>query len=415
MDNSFETSIKNTGIRGILMDTVETKILPETPSPLIEAENHQFIIVPKVTATITDTITVPIHLNISFNNQDEKPAVSKPVKTKTEEKISPAYEKRIDSLLKVVQLQNAKLNSLDSINRIPVKRSAVKDTIVVQTLRMESAPLPAATDNSQLAATVAQNAGKTDSIQSGVQKLQRDLDNTNRKIQQLESDKAKNPTARVSPTSEDNPAPTVAKTDSTLRPLIVRDTIIIQMVAPAAAQIDSLNAIRVLKTDTLSSAVSDSVKMIKISVDSLSQNQKFLMKEMKNLKAQNEELRKNTVVESPKTDSIVKQVVTQQVIYTVTFALNSSRVNPKFLPDLKALADSVKKSSGRKIQLSGYSDKSGQAAYNLVLSQKRVRAVKNELVKMGIPIKQIVEQYFGSELSTDEVNVNDRKVVIHLL
>ena len=417
-DNSFETRIKNNEIMGIIENPLKNPVKPITPATPIENETHNIIVVPKVTSTLTDTINVPIHLSISVNNQDEKPVVSKSVKAKTEEKISPAYEKRIDSLLNVVKFQNIKLNKIDSDNKLNSKRLAVKDTIVIHTISKASAnkstPSNAVADNSKLAKTVAQNADKSDNIQAGMEKIQRDLDITTKKIQQLESEKAKSIAAQVNLTPVINPAAKVAGKDSILTPIAVKDTVIIKIITPPSENTNLLPA-KTQKTDSLSAAGNDSIKQIKLALDSLSQNQKFLMQELKNLKTQNEELQKKSMIESPKPDIIVKPVVSKNTIYTIAFAINSSKVSAKFLPDLKAMADSVKKIPGKKIQLSGYSDKSGNAANNLILSQKRVRVVKNELVKMGISKKQMVEQYFGSELSTGEVNANDRKVVIRVL
>ncbi len=417
-DNSFETRIKNNEIMGILADPVKNPVKPINSVTPIETEKHNIIVIPKVTTTISDTITVPIHINISVNTQDEKPVVSKPGKAKSEEKISPAYEKKIDSLLNVVKLQNIKLNKIDSANRLINKRSGVKDTIVIHTISKvpakQSTPTIAVADNSKLAATVAQNTGKTDTIQAGMEKLQRDLDITTKKIQQMESEKAKSTAAQVSETPEVNPAVIVVGKDSLLTPVKAKDTIIIKIITPPS-EIENILPAKAQKADSLSAAGNDSITQIKLSLDSLSQNQKFLMQELKNLKTQNEELQKKSMIESPKTDIIVKPVVSKNAVYTIAFAVNSSRVSAKFLPELKVMADSLKKIPGKKIQLSGYSDKSGQASYNLVLSQKRVKAVKNELIKLGISKKQMVEQYFGSELSTGEVNINDRKVVIRLL
>ena len=417
-ENSFETRIKNNEIMGMIENPVKNPVKPITPATPIETETHNIIVVPKVTSTLTDTINVPIHLSISVNNQDEKPVVSKSVKAKTEEKISPAYEKRIDSLLNVVKLQNIKLNKIDSDNKLNSKRLAVKDTIVIHTISKTSANKPtpsnAVADNSKLAETVAQNADKSDNIQAGMEKIQRDLDITTKKIQQLESEKAKSTAAQLNITPVINPAAKVANKDSIFTPIAVKDTVIIKIITPSSENENILPA-KTQKSDSLSAAGNDSIKQIKLSLDSLSQNQKFLMQELKNLKTQNEELQKKSMIESPKAEIIVKPVVNTNATYTIAFAVNSSKVSAKFLPDLKAMADSVKKIPGKKIQLSGYSDKSGNAAYNLVLSQKRVRAVKNELLKLGISKKQMVEQYFGSELSNGEVNVNDRKVVIRLL
>ena len=65
--------------------------------------------------------------------------------------------------------------------------------------------------------------------------------------------------------------------------------------------------------------------------------------------------------------------------------------------------------------LSGYADKSGNANYNMSLSKKRVLAVKDELIKMGVNKTRIMEQYFGSEKATAVNNKDDRKVELKLM
>ena len=70
---------------------------------------------------------------------------------------------------------------------------------------------------------------------------------------------------------------------------------------------------------------------------------------------------------------------------------------------------------GKIFMLSGFADKSGNAAYNMKLSKLRVKAVKNEFLKFGINDVNLVERFFGSDKASSDVNENDRKVVIRIL
>ncbi len=105
----------------------------------------------------------------------------------------------------------------------------------------------------------------------------------------------------------------------------------------------------------------------------------------------------------------------ENIIATINFALNSSTVTNLFKTVLKKIVDSVINRKEGIVILSGFTDKSGNAAYNLKLSQKRVQAVKSEMIKNGIRKDFILERYFGSEKSGGNLNVHDRKVVVRIL
>lgn len=103
------------------------------------------------------------------------------------------------------------------------------------------------------------------------------------------------------------------------------------------------------------------------------------------------------------------------VLYTVLFAVNSSLVNKTDKDILLQKIAGLQVAEGQMILLSGFADKTGNAAYNLKLSQKRVQAVKAELLKHGFKKEAIVERYFGSEKATESASDNDRKVVVRII
>ena len=65
--------------------------------------------------------------------------------------------------------------------------------------------------------------------------------------------------------------------------------------------------------------------------------------------------------------------------------------------------------------LSGYADKSGNVAYNLKLSQKRITSVKSELIHLGIKKDAITMRNFGSSKALKSESGNERKVVIKFI
>lgn len=82
-------------------------------------------------------------------------------------------------------------------------------------------------------------------------------------------------------------------------------------------------------------------------------------------------------------EKVVKEVVNTPL--SVFFNINSSRIaSRKDLVNVKDLVEYAK-ANGSKILVTGYADsKTGSAAYNQQLSQKRADVVANELVKMGV-------------------------------
>jgi OmpA-OmpF porin, OOP family len=76
---------------------------------------------------------------------------------------------------------------------------------------------------------------------------------------------------------------------------------------------------------------------------------------------------------------------------TVYFAVNSSAVNAKGKQDLQALAAQAKQINAYMIQVAGYTDSSGNAAYNPQLSDKRAADVIAYLQQScGVPLFRVL-------------------------
>lgn len=102
---------------------------------------------------------------------------------------------------------------------------------------------------------------------------------------------------------------------------------------------------------------------------------------------QDENARLRSLLAQQKSTETVEKVV-KEVVNTplsVFFNINSSRIaSRKDLVNVKDLVEYAK-ANGSKIVVTGYADsKTGSAAYNQQLSQKRADVVANELVKMGV-------------------------------
>jgi outer membrane protein OmpA-like peptidoglycan-associated protein len=163
--------------------------------------------------------------------------------------------------------------------------------------------------------------------------------------------------------------------------------------------IDSINNLK----DT------DSVKL------GLTSTNVFLLTEVNKLKSENKALTDRLAHLSLVADSSLMSDSLDKVVHTITFAVNSTKVDVGQLFQSKSLIDLLKTNPDYKLLLSGYADKSGNADYNMSLSKKRVLAVKEELIKMGINKTRIMEQYFGSEKATATNNINDRRVELKVL
>ncbi|MEO6948251.1 MAG: OmpA family protein [Ginsengibacter sp.] len=153
------------------------------------------------------------------------------------------------------------------------------------------------------------------------------------------------------------------------------------------------------------------------SIESLRQQQQQLENKLKEIGAQNLEL-KNKLNKIENTKTKVEKVESNDndnILYTINFGSNSSEIQKQYQFTLRNLADSFKNTKGKMLLLSGFADKSGKAAYNLKLSQLRVNAVRKQLLAIGIEGGKIVERYFGSN-KAEKVNAeSERKVVIRLI
>jgi OOP family OmpA-OmpF porin len=87
---------------------------------------------------------------------------------------------------------------------------------------------------------------------------------------------------------------------------------------------------------------------------------------------------------------------------------------------LDDVADGLKKHPRLKVELQGHTDSKGPDAYNLTLSQKRADAVRNYLLKDGVPSTQITAKGYGegqpiADNSTEDGRAKNRRVVMFVI
>ena len=96
----------------------------------------------------------------------------------------------------------------------------------------------------------------------------------------------------------------------------------------------------------------------------------------------------------------------------VYFRINSYEVPSQSFNELLALADFLKANPNLKLQLTGYTDQTGNQSYNQVLSRKRVEVIAAFFQSQGIEQERLLVQYFGEIKSDGSLNSLNRKVVL---
>ena len=104
----------------------------------------------------------------------------------------------------------------------------------------------------------------------------------------------------------------------------------------------------------------------------------------------------------------------------VTFEFNKTRLRPDAQTILTWVIGIMQKYPDLQVELAGYTDSIGSAAYNLKLSQKRAESVKAYLVEKGIDASRIQAKGYGKENpvasnKTDEGREYNRRVELHIL
>ena len=132
------------------------------------------------------------------------------------------------------------------------------------------------------------------------------------------------------------------------------------------------------------------------------------------LEAENTAL-KSSLAKKPK--EVVKEVVKtvggfESTSASVFFNINKSTIaSKKDLVNVQELVNSAKKGN-KKIVITGYADsKTGSAAYNQALSEKRAQAVKDAIVAMGFDAANIETIGQGGVADLTPVSYNRRAVV----
>jgi peptidoglycan-associated lipoprotein len=98
----------------------------------------------------------------------------------------------------------------------------------------------------------------------------------------------------------------------------------------------------------------------------------------------------------------------------VHFGYNQAKIHKDDKTVLDALAQKLKDDSKRKVLVEGHCDSRGTANYNMMLGERRAKAVREYLVKAGAAASQIDVVSYGKERpvcteATDECWKNNRR------
>jgi outer membrane protein OmpA-like peptidoglycan-associated protein len=74
----------------------------------------------------------------------------------------------------------------------------------------------------------------------------------------------------------------------------------------------------------------------------------------------------------------------------ILFAVDSAALQPALVNDLRAVASSLQKYPNSTVVVEGHTDNTGDAAYNMDLSQRRASAVTSTLASYGVPPGRLV-------------------------
>jgi outer membrane protein OmpA-like peptidoglycan-associated protein len=111
---------------------------------------------------------------------------------------------------------------------------------------------------------------------------------------------------------------------------------------------------------------------------------------------------------------------TQLVLDGVFFELNSTQLTLNSAEILDGVAASMLAWPEARVEVGGFTDTSGNAAYNMDLSRRRAESVRSYLIGQGVPPEQVTAHGYGEALpiadnSTREGRVRNRRVELKRL
>ena len=138
-----------------------------------------------------------------------------------------------------------------------------------------------------------------------------------------------------------------------------------------------------------------------------------LNSQISSLRAENAELSKRPV-SCPECPELTAQTTTKEVMSdkTILFKFDSSRIDKNQMITLYNVSEYVK-ANNTPILVIGYTDTTGDANYNLGLSERRAKAVANALINdFGVSADMITTQWEGATDKLFDTKSWNRVVII---
>lgn len=122
----------------------------------------------------------------------------------------------------------------------------------------------------------------------------------------------------------------------------------------------------------------------------------------------------------PLSAPLFTEVRTALVLEGVKFELNSATLTPDSRTRLDRVARSLREWPAVQVEVAGFTDSSGAAAYNRKLSDRRANAVRKYLVDQGVSASNLVARGYGednpiADNGTAEGRARNRRVVLRKL
>ena len=113
--------------------------------------------------------------------------------------------------------------------------------------------------------------------------------------------------------------------------------------------------------------------------------------------------------------NINKKFTDSKIITHINFDIDKATIKAESMGTLNEITALLKSNPDLKFDIQGYTDNSGDAAHNLILSQQRADAVRKQLIKMGTDAARLTSKGLGdtapiADNSTPEGKANNRRV-----
>ncbi|MBK9760924.1 MAG: OmpA family protein [Flavobacteriales bacterium] len=124
------------------------------------------------------------------------------------------------------------------------------------------------------------------------------------------------------------------------------------------------------------------------------------------------DLKEGTATKSDNPIANLSDLVGRNV--TVRFPRNSCELDGDFRLVLNEVFEQLARSVEDRVLITGYTDRSGDPALNLALSEQRAKAVRAYLLSRGIPADRLLVNYYGDSRSSGR-DPNERRVEVEWL